>query len=199
MLTLVSGERKRKRQRYRASGAKPYVAQERSIAGVQTESIEPWLNAQPWHAVGTLVGPLAKQLVRRFVVAEACVDRGNFVRAEISVLRRFLHLPDDGGRLGLPARDRKDVRLQRPNGQAVVQLHGSLQVVEGFVEAALLRIGDTLKGQCEPGARLELQPLSSELDRFVVVPCEQQEDRALAWVRIDRGSRLSARRISWTA
>ena len=58
--------------------------------------------------------------------------------------------------LFLPTRDRKDMRLQGQNGQAVVQLRGSLQVVDGFLEPTLLRVRHTLKGKGERGIRVRI-------------------------------------------
>ena len=78
--------------------------------------------------------------------------------------------------LFLLTRDSENMRLQGQNGQAVVQLRGSLQIVDSFVESTLLRVRHTLKRQGERGIRFELQALSSEFDRFVVAPREQQEN-----------------------
>ena len=55
------------------------------------------------------------------MVAKAHVHSGYFVRAEVLVLGRVLHVPERRFGLLSPARDRKNVRLQRQNGQAVVQ------------------------------------------------------------------------------
>ena len=54
-------------------------------------------------------------------------------------------------------------------------LRGSLQIGDGFLESTLLRVGQTLKGEGERVIGFQFQSLSSQLDRFVVAPREDQE------------------------
>ena len=65
--------------------------------------------------------------------------------------------------------------MQGRNRRVVATLRGSLQIGDGFLESTLLRVRQTLKGEGERVIGFQLQALSSELDRFVVAPREDQE------------------------
>src|SRR5215475_10060807 len=164
------------------------------VAWIHAKRIEPGLDAKPWHAVGTIRDALAKPLIRGVGVAQTDVDVTDFIRAEVAVLVRLLHLPNEGFRLFLPAGNRKNVRFEGGNRRGVAQLRGSVKIVDGFLESMLLSIGQTLKGQSEGGIRVEFEGPSRELDRFVVASREYQVHAAermranRQWIDLDRAA-----------
>ena len=91
------------------------------------------------------------------------------------MLRGLLDASKDGRSFCFAPCRSKDVRLQRQNGQAVIQCRGSLQIRDRLFEVTLLGIGDTLKRKRERGIWFQLQTLASEFDCVVVTSGEEQE------------------------
>jgi hypothetical protein len=116
-------------------GRQSDIAQETWVARVRSEWINPWFNAEPWHAVRTIVSALAKQLIGGIHVTQAHMDAGNLAWAEVLALGRFVHMLKQLFGLVLPARHSENVCLQGQDGQTLVPLRASLQIVYRLCES----------------------------------------------------------------
>ena len=173
------------------------LAQQRVVAGIQAKRVEPRLDAEPRHAVGAFVRAFTEEPVRCVHVAQAGVDGGQFRTGQkYRCFGRFLHVAQNGRGLFFQTVDGEDVRLQRPDREAIVQARRFPDVGDRFLESMELRQCDTLERQDEGGSWFEFQSLSRELDCFIVATGEDQQRRPKAWVRMDLGSRSRARLTS---
>jgi hypothetical protein len=158
-------------------GIKADFAQQAGIARVGTERFNPRLDAEPRHAVGSLLDPLTKPPVGGVAVAEAHVCGADLVRAEILLAGDVLHTVDHLFCLVLQARDGQDDGLQRQDRRALIQSFGFLDIRYGFRIAAQLRVRDRLEGESKRRIRFEFQAPSRQFNRVVVTLREQQKAR----------------------
>src|SRR5262245_26219636 len=138
------------------------------VARIQAKWIDPRLDPKPGHTVGAIRDSLAKPLIRGVRVTEADIDVTDLIGTEIAVLVRVFDLPNAPSCFVLPSGDGKNVRFERRNRRTVAELRRPPQIVDGFPEAMLLAVGQTLKGEGERRVGIEFEGLSRELDRFVI-------------------------------
>jgi hypothetical protein len=83
-----------RRQRYRSLGVRPICRKSRFVTRIRAERIEPRLDTKPRHAVGAALDALTKPFSRGVLVPQTHINGADFVRAEVSVSRLVLQLPD---------------------------------------------------------------------------------------------------------
>ena len=113
------------------------------------------------------------------MVAKAHIGSADFVRAEIPLFGGFFDVLDQLFSLAFLTGDGMDMGSQRQDRRAVVQSRGFLQIADRLLKPTLLRVRNALERKAESEIGLQLETSSSELNRLVVSPREQEKRRSV--------------------